>query len=168
MSKITTLLTTCALLAMLTAGASAQTAGAELRDTRGHAVSLAQLQGRVVVLLFGGIVDPQSPDLLPVLQRLAGRYEGRGVDVYWVSLDDRSVSDAQLNEYAGRYGFRGMVLRDQSGAALRSFSTGRRAQLPTIVVLDRVGAVSGKPIGGYDPESDLVNRLAAIIDPLLK
>ena len=157
-----------ALAALASASVPAQTAGGTLADTRGRAVALDQLRGRVVVLLFGGIVDPQSPDELPVLQQLASRYEGRGVDVYWVSLDERSVTDAQLNDYAARNGFRGGVLRDQSGSVLRSYSTGRRPQLPTIVVLDPSGAVTGRPIGGFDRESDLVNRLAAVIDTLLK
>jgi hypothetical protein len=39
--------------------------------------------------------------------------------------------------------------------------------LPTIVVLDQKGEVYGQPRGGFNPNSDFVNDLAAAIDNLL-
>jgi len=125
------------------------------------------MRGRVVVLVFGGVVDPQSPEELPVLQQLANRYDGRGVDVYWVSLDPAGTPDAQLTQFAASNGYRGAILRD-SGDILRSVSAGRKPQLPTIVVLDKTGAVAGKPIGGFDRDVDVVSQLSAVVDPLLK
>jgi peroxiredoxin len=168
MKKIRLLFAALALAALATVPAPAQTASGSFTDAQGRAVSLDQLRGRVVVLFFGGIVDPQSPEELAVLQRLASRYEGRGVDVYWVSVDDASVGDAQLTSFAASHGYRGLVLRDKTGSVLKGFSSGRRTQLPTIVVVDSEGAVAGRPTSGFDPESDLVNRLASTIDPLLK
>ena len=68
-----------------------------LRSTDGTTVNVAQLRGRVTVLFFGGQIDPQSPEELPVLQKLSERYAGRNVDVIWVSLDpEGDVSDAAL------------------------------------------------------------------------
>jgi hypothetical protein len=135
---------------------------------QGSALSVDGLRGRVAVLLFGGLADPQSPDELPVLQRLASRYEGRGVEVIWVSVDPQGeVSDADLRSYAVRYGYSGRIARDASGSILKSFSAGRRPQLPTIVILDPAGAVAGRPIGGFDRDADLVNKIAAVVDPLL-
>lgn len=149
-------------------GALAQGLSGTLRNASGGAaVSAADLRGRVVVLLFGGVVDPQSPDELPALQRLANRYQGRGVDVYWVSLDPAGTSDSELASYAAKNGFRGQILRD-SGDVLRSLGTGKRPQLPTIVVLDKTGAVAGRPLGGFDRDVDVVAQLAAVVDPLLK
>jgi hypothetical protein len=149
------------------AAAFGQGLSGTLRTTGGGSMTIAQMHGRVVVLLFGGIVDPQSPDELPVLQRLASRYQGRGVDVYWVSLDPSATSDAQLADYAAKNGYHGAILRD-SGDVLHSLGAGKRAQLPTIVVLDKSGAISSRPIGGFDRDVDLVSQLAAVIDPLLK
>jgi hypothetical protein len=88
------------------------------------------------------------------------------VDIYWVSLDPASTSDAEVTQFATRNGYRGKILRD-SGAVLRSVSAGRKPQLPTIVVLDAAGAVAGSPIAGFDRDVAVANRLAAIIDPLL-
>ena len=155
------------LAALAPSSALAQGPSGTLRMTGGGTLSVAGMQGRVVVLLFGGMVDPQSPEELPVLQQLANRYQGRGVDVYWVSLDPGATGDAQLAQFATANGYRGSILRD-SGEVLRSVSAGRKPQLPTIVVLDKAGAVAGKPMGGFDRDVDMVARLAAVIDPLLK
>ena len=138
-----------------------------LRGTDGSSVNVAQLRGRVTVLLFGGILDPQSPEELPVLQQLSERYAGRNVDVVWVSLDDSGTADAALSQFAKRNGFTGRVLRDPSGQVLGSVSTGKRPQLPTVVVIDRNGAVAGKPIGGFDRDSAFADRLTKVIEPLL-
>ena len=159
MKKRYNLVAVLALLALVAPGA-AQAQGV------GN-LSVDQLRGRVTVLLFGGLVDPQSPEELPLLQRLANRYEGRGVEVVWVSVDPSSVSNGELTAYAANNGFRGRVLRDASGSVLRTYSPGKRPQLPTIVVLDATGAVAGRPMGGFDRDADLVNKIAAIVDPLL-
>jgi hypothetical protein len=134
------------------------------------AYSPGAVRGHVSVVAFGGILDPQSPEVLPILQRLADRYASRGVEVYWVSIDpsqpggSSSVSDADLAGYAAKNGFRGAVLRDPSRAGLRSVNTGRRVQLPTFVVLDSGGKVVGSPIPGFDREADLVNQIASTLD----
>jgi hypothetical protein len=158
MKKRYNLVVLLALVALLAPGAGAQGVGN---------LSVDQLRGHVTVLLFGGLVDPQSPEELPLLQRLANRYDGRGVEVVWVSVDPSSVSDGELTAYAAKYGFRGRVLRDTSGSVLRTYSPGKRPQLPTIVVLDPSGTVAGRPMGGFDRDADLVNKIAAIVDPLL-
>ena len=103
----------------------------------GQTVSLSGLRGKVVVLLFGGAHDPQCKDEFKALQSLAERYQNKGVSIYWVSVN--SPADANLK---GR-------------------------QRPTIVVLDQQGQVHGQPRGGFNPNSDFVNDLAAVIDSLL-
>jgi hypothetical protein len=159
---------TVALVALLApAGAFAQGLAGTLRSTGGASVPVAGMRGRVVVLMFGGMVDPQSPEELPALERLAARYQGRGVDVYWVSLDPATTADAALVDFAARNGYHGAILRD-GGDVLRSAGAGKRPQLPTVVVLDKNGAVAGQPVGGFDRDVDFVATLGAPIDPLLK
>jgi len=58
------------------------------------------------------------------------------------------------------------VLRDESRAAFKLFS-GKRPQLPTIVVLSQQGQPQGTPRVGFNPDSDLINDLAVVIDGLL-
>ena len=161
--------TTAMLAALLAAGpAFGQAIAGTLRGTDGTSVNAGQMRGRVTVLLFGGQMDPQSPEELPVLQQISKKYEGRNVEVVWVSLDpDNSVTDAALVQYARTNGFTGRVLRDPNGQVLGTLSTGRRPQLPTVVVLNAEGALAAKPIGGFDRESTFADRLSRIIEPLL-
>ena len=150
------------------ATASAQGLTGTLRSVDGSTVDASQLRGRVTVLFFGGVLDPQSPEELPVLQQLSERYTGRNVDVIWVSLDpEGQVTNAALAQFAKKNGFSGRVMRDPTGLVLGSLSTGRRPQLPTVVVLDAAGTLASRPVGGFDREAAFVNRLTKIIDPLL-
>lgn len=162
-----------ALFLALALGAAVLDGSAQGRGVGGR-VSPDALRGRVTVLAFGGVLDPQSPEVLPVLQRVADRYERRGVAVFWVSIDpersgaEGAVSDAELGGFASRHGFRGTVLRDPTRDALRAVNTGQRPQLPTFVVLDASGRVVDRPISGFDREADLVNRIGQTVDRLLE
>jgi hypothetical protein len=40
-------------------------------------------------------------------------------------------------------------------------------QLPSIVILDKEGNISGGPIGGLDPNGNLAGQLASRLDKLL-
>jgi peroxiredoxin len=145
-----------------------------MRSLDGKRIGLGDLAGQVVVLAFGGVLDPQSPEELPVLQRLADRYMSRGVQVIWVSVDpdkaggSGSITDAELASFATRNGFRGTVLRDPTSDVFRTIgATGRRAQVPTFVILGKNGTVAAPPIGGFDREADAVNRIASVLDKIL-
>ncbi|MEW6210274.1 MAG: TlpA disulfide reductase family protein [Acidobacteriota bacterium] len=133
-------------------------------SSEGEAVTLASLRGKVVVLLFGGAQDPQCREEFKALQSLVERYQGKAVSVFWVSVNTRAeMSDDKLKSPCGPT-FSVSVVRDQGQTAFRKFG-GR--QLPTIVVLDQQGQPHGQPRGGFNPNSDFVNDLAAIIDSLL-
>jgi peroxiredoxin len=132
----------------------------------GQTVTLSGLRGKVVILLFGGVQDPQCRDEFKALESLAERYQGKDVHIYWVSVNPASeVSNAQLKSPCGPVSSV-VVLRDQNQAAFKRYS-GKRAQLPTIVVLNQQGEVQGQPRGGFNPNSDFINDLAAMIDSLL-
>ena len=131
----------------------------------GSTVTSASLRGRVVVLLFGGTQDPQCRDEFKALGSLADRYRGKPVNIYWVSVDPPAVTNDKLNSPCGPTGSV-VVLRDESRAAFKLFS-GKRPQLPTIVVLSQQGQPQGSPRVGFNPDSDLINDLAVVIDGLL-
>jgi peroxiredoxin len=132
----------------------------------GQSVSLASERGKVVVLLFSGVQDPQCHDAVQALASLAERYQGKPVSVYLVSINPPSAAnDAQLKQACGPVGSV-ILARDPNQAAFKQYG-GKRPQLPTIVVINKQGQAQGQPRGGFNPNSDFVNDLAAIIDSQL-
>lgn len=132
----------------------------------GQAVALSSLRGKVVVLMFAGVQDPQCRDEFKALSSLIERYRGKDVSIYWVSINPPSAaSDDRLRAPCGPAGSV-PVLRDANQTAFKRLA-GASAQLPTLVVLDQNGKPYGKPRGGFNPDSDFVNEVAAVIDELL-
>ena len=130
----------------------------------GQTVTLSSLRGNVVVLLFSGTQDPQRREGLKALGSLAERFQGKKGKIFWVSVNPASeVTNEQLKSFSTSV----PVLRDTNQAAFKRFS-GKVAQLPTIVVIDREGNPFGQPRGGFNPNSDFINDLASIIEDLLK
>src|SRR5262245_13843682 len=68
----------------------------------GQMVNLSSSRGKIVVLLFSGIQDPQCRDGLKALESLAERYQGKDVSIYWVSINPTTeVTNAQLRTPCG-------------------------------------------------------------------
>ena len=141
-----------------------------LRSTDGQTVTSESLRGEVVVLAFGASWLPLSRTQLQGVRKLADDYSNRGVVVYWVSTesdDPKSknyASDEQLRAFAQKYGLKVTVLRDHDGVVSKKFGVD---QLPSIVILDKEGNMSGEPIGGLDPNGNLAEQLAARLNRLL-
>jgi len=161
------------LLILLGASASfAQTPRVDfsLRSTDGQTVTSESLRGEIVVLAFGASWLPLSRTQLQGVRKLADDYSSRGVVVYWVSTesdDSKSknfASDEQLRSFSQKYGLKVTVLRDPDGVISKKFGVD---QLPSIVILDKEGNMSGGPIGGLDPSGNLAGQLASRLDKLL-
>ena len=73
-------------------------------------------------------------------------------------------SDDQLRGFSQKYGLKVTVLRDHDGVISKKFGVD---QLPSIVILDKEGNMSGGPIGGLDPTGNLAGQLASRLDKLL-
>ena len=142
-----------------------------LRNLNGGAVSLADLQGKVVVLSFGGTWVPLASKELPALQKVADRFAGRGVQVYWVSINPNKpgarnyASDADLQAFAQKNGSRVSVLRDAEQAAYREFQLDA---VPTVVILDKQGKVARKHVGFNADQGEAYGELIRDLDQLLK
>jgi AhpC/TSA family len=133
----------------------------------GQTVSIASMRGKVLVLLFSGAQDPQRREGLKALESLAQRHQSKDVNVCWVSVNaPTEMSDAQLGSTSASAPHV-TILRDANQSAFKRLS-GKLAQLPTIVVLDRQGNPAGQPRGGFNPNSDFINELAGTIDGLLR
>ena len=141
-----------------------------LRSVDGQTVTSSSLRGEVVVLAFGASWLPLSKTQLQGVRKLADEYADRHVVVYWVSTesdDPKSknyASDEQLRAFAQKYGLKVTVLRDHDGVVSKKFGVD---QLPSIVILDKEGNMSGGPIGGLDPTGNLAGQLASRLDKLL-
>lgn len=164
LSKFKALVLIAVMTCSIGATASAQQSDLSFVTPDGQTVGLSSLRGKVVVLLFGGVQDPQCKDEFKALQSLAERYQDKGVHIYWVSVN--SPTEAGNDKLKSPCGPAGsvVVLRDQNQAAFKRYG-GR--QLPTIVVLNQQGEINGQPRGGFNPNTDFVNDLAAVIDNLL-
>jgi len=141
-----------------------------LHSIDGQTVTSASLRGEVVVLAFGASWLPLSRTQLQGVRKLADEYSDRGVVVYWVSTESddpkskNHASDEQLRAFSQKYGLKVTVLRDPEGVVSKKFGID---QLPSIVILDKEGNVSGAPIGGLDPNGNLAGQLASRLDKLL-
>ncbi len=159
------------LLAILASAAIAQLPQLTLRSVEGQSFNLAASRGKVVVLSFGATWVPLTSRELPALQKLADRYAGRNVSFYWVSINSTRpgarhyVSDAELQAFAQRNGWRLTILRDPDQTAYRAFGV---EALPTVVIIDAEGQVFGKYVG-FDPQqAEAYADVARSLDQLLK
>lgn len=167
LAGLTTLLLTSIALAQTPTN---QRTDFSLRSIDGQTVTSGSLRGEIVVLAFGASWLPLSKTQLQGVRKLADEYSNRGVVVYWVSTEsDNSksknfASDEQLRAFSQKYGLQVTVLRDPDGVVSKRFGVD---QLPSIVILDKEGNISGGPIGGLDPNGNLAGQLAPRLDKLL-
>lgn len=162
---LTRLKTFIAAIAIISCVAATHAQDFSFTTPTGETVPVSGMRGKVVVLLFSGVQDPQRREGLKALASLADRFQGKDVKICWVSVNPTSeMSNDQLKATAGGSV---VVLRDANQAAFKRYS-GKVAQLPTIVVLDRQGNPFGQPRGGFNPNSDFINELASTIDNLLQ
>lgn len=168
MAGLMAVLASCAVLAQTRAASGP--VDFSLRSIDGQTVTANSLRGEVVVLAFGASWLPLSKAQLQGVRKLADEYSDRALVVYWVSTesdDPKSknyASDEQLRNFAQKYGLKVTVLRDPNGAVSKRFGVD---QLPSIVILDKEGNISGAPIGGLDPQGNLAAQLAPRLDKLL-
>src|SRR5215207_3544268 len=167
LAGLITVLTACAAFAQ---NRPSQQVGFSLRSIDGQTVTSESLRGEVVVLAFGASWLPLSKAQLQGVRKLADEYSNRGVVVYWVSTESADpksknfASDEQLRAFAQKYGLKVTVLRDHDGVVSKKFGVD---QLPSIVILDKEGNMSGGPIGGLDPNGNLASQLASHLNKLL-
>jgi len=153
-----------------TGGAMAQSS-LLLKSLDGAMVDVQGQRNKVVVLAIGASWLPLSKDQAVITNKLAKRFAGREVVIYWVSNDSDNAksknyaTDEQLKAFAGKNKLTMTVLRDPTGQTLKRFGAD---QIPAFVVLDKSGKQSGGAFGGIDPETDITPDIAAKIDSLLK
>ncbi len=133
-------------------------------DVQGH-------RGKVVIIAMGASWLPLSNKQAEYTNILAKRYSGRDVVVYFVATDSTNTksknfaSDADIEKFIAGSKLSVPVLRDSDGAmTLKKFSVD---QLPSFVILDKAGDVSGPAFGGIDPKFDVTIGISKAVDKLL-
>jgi peroxiredoxin len=150
---------------------NAQNPQITLRSIDGRTVTSNDLRGKVVVMSFGGTWVPLASKELPALQKLADRYAARGVQVYWVSINNAKpgarnfASDADLQAFAQKHHLRVTVLRDSDQEAYRAYGLDA---VPTVIVLDRQGKVVRKHVGFGPEQGEAYGDIIRELEQLLK
>ncbi|HUR97531.1 MAG TPA: TlpA disulfide reductase family protein [Pyrinomonadaceae bacterium] len=168
MRSIKNLIAVFVLTVAAVAGASAQTSLASLG---GGQVDVQAQRGKVVILALGASWLPLSNKQAEYANVLAKRYSGKDVVVYFVATDSTNAksknfaTDADIEKFAAGSKLNILVLRDSDGTAtLKKFSVD---QLPSFVVLDKQGNLSGSAFGGIDPKYDVTVPISKAVDALL-
>jgi thiol-disulfide isomerase/thioredoxin len=159
------------MIAFTFAGSALAQSSLALKSLDGATVDVQAQKNKVVVLAIGASWLPLSKDQAVITNKLAKKYAGQQVAIYWVSNDSDNAksknfaTDEQLKAFADKNKLTMSVLRDPTGQALKRFGVD---QIPAFVVLDKTGKISGTSFGGIDPENDITPDIAAKIDSLLK
>jgi thiol-disulfide isomerase/thioredoxin len=142
-----------------------------LKSLDGATVDVQAQKNKVVVLAVGASWLPLSKDQAVITNKLARKYAGSQVAIYWISNDSDNAksknfaTDEQIKAFADKNKLTVTVLRDPTGQAVKRFGID---QIPAFIVLDKTGKASGTAIGGVDPENDITPDIAAKIDSLLR
>lgn len=169
MKNIKSILAVFGLLIVFSLTASAQKL--VLTSTDGGEINVTGITDKVVVLAVGASWLPLSKDQVLITNKLAKKYTGRDVEIFFVMTDSTNAksknyaSDASIQSFAAKNKLAVRILRDSDGLlTLKRFGID---QLPSFVILDKTGKKSGEVFGGIDPESDLSIPISKVIDGLL-
>ncbi len=137
----------------------------------GGKVDVSNQDGKVVVLSIGASWLPLSAQQAVITNRLAKKFAGRDVVIYFVATDSTSqksknyASDEELNGFVTKNKLTVSVLRDSDGGqTLKKYAID---QLPSFVILGKDGKPATEAFGGIDPKSDIFTPIAAAIEKLL-
>lgn len=160
-----------AVLALALVSALAVSAQTNLAGLDGSRVDVQGQNGKVVILAVGATWLPLSAKQVEYTNRLAKMYTGRNVAVYFVATDSAVAKSKNFasTEDIRRFGATNKlavpILRDSDGAILlKKFNID---QLPSFVLIDKSGNMSGESFGGIDPKYDVSVPISKAVDKLL-
>ena len=156
---------------LITFSFAAQAQAVTLTSLDGDKINVTGQTGKVVVLAVGATWLPLSKDQAVVTNKLAKKYAGRDVVIYFVSTDSvltkskNFASDEEIRAFGTKNKLSVKILRDSDGLlTLKKFAVD---QLPSFVILGKDGKSIGEPFGGIDPDSDISIPISKAIDKLL-
>jgi len=167
MKNIKSLLLIFSFMFTLSLAVSAQ----NLTSLDGGKVDVQNQKGKVVVLSIGASWLPLSAQQAIITNKLAKKFAGRDVVIYFVATDSTATksknyaSDEELGTFATRNKLTVSVLRDSDGSqTLKKYAID---QLPSFVILGKDGKPATEAFGGIDPKSDISVSIAEAINRIL-
>lgn len=167
MENIKSLLTVLSFIFVFSFAISAQ----NLTALDGGRVDVENQKGKVVVLAIGASWLPLSKDQVVFTNKIAKKFAGRDVVIYFVATDSSSAksknyaSDDEISSFATRNKLTVPVLRDSDGAqTLKKYGID---QIPSFVILGKDGKPATEAFGGIDPKSDISVPISQAIEKLL-
>jgi len=137
----------------------------------GGKIDVQNQKDKIVVLAIGASWLPLSAQQAVITNKLAKKFAGRDVVIYFVATDSTSAksknyaSDDELNSFVTRTKLTVPVLRDSDGGqTLKKYAID---QLPSFVILGKDGKPATEAFGGIDPKSDIFTPISEAIGKLL-
>ena len=139
----------------------------------GGRIDVQNQKDKVVVLAIGASWLPLSNQQAVITNKLAKKYAGRDLVIYFVATDSTSAksknfaSDDELGSFVTRTKLTVPVLRDSDGAqTLKKYGVD---QLPSFVILGKDGKPAAEAFGGIgtDPKNDISIHISQAIDRIL-
>ena len=115
----------------------------------GDTVTLAELQGRPVLLNIWATWCSPCREEMPDLQAVAEEYGPRGLQVVAVSIDQAGARE-DVRQFMAAYGVHFTVLLDPAGMVSRAFTT---VGVPETFLIDAGGTIRARWIGQVRPSS---------------
>lgn len=125
----------------------------------GDRIALEDLRGRVVLLDFWATWCAPCRRSIPILNEVAERNAGRGVDVIGINVEP-NLSQPTLQSAHAAFGASFASVQDTPASEVQRAY--RVEQLPTLVLVDREGIVRHVETGVPDPEA-LQERIDSLI-----
>ena len=169
MKNIKTLLAVFGLVFAFSLAARAQ--GVSLTSIDGERIDVQNQKGKIVVLAIGASWLPLSNQQAIFTNKIAKKYAGKDVAVYFVMTDSASAksknyaSNEDLKNFAASNKLTVPILRDSDGLlTLKKFGVD---QLPSFVILGKDGKPATEAFGGIDPKTDISVSISQQIDKIL-
>jgi thiol-disulfide isomerase/thioredoxin len=142
-----------------------------LTSLDGEKVNVQGQTGKIVVLAVGATWLPLSKDQAIITNKLAKKYAGKDVVIYFVATDSSNAksknfaSSEEIGAFATKNKLSVKILRDSDGLlTLKKFGVD---QIPSFVILGKDGKPISEAFSGIDPESDISIPISKAIDKVL-